>query len=187
MENPFSHLVLEKIYLNKEIKDIIDQKNLTPDNPAAYTYNRVNDGMTKLQPYFEHVGHGDYKYIGTPEMLKYSGHVIHYPKEGVPKQIGFWNKGEMQFLDFEIKDFKSWKSRKMPGKKIILENSRILLNINDENKKYTIKNTNEKGLIDNDGCLIISKSSKLAKLLLEKKEGDSFMFGNVKVEIIEIF
>lgn len=188
MKNPFEQLKVGNVYSNIDIKKLLAEKKSSPDNPAAYTYNRINEGMTKLQPFFVHIAHGEYEFIGPPQLSKYCGIVLHHPKDGgIPYQIGTWDNGEFSFLDSKIKDIKSWKEGGMNGEKVILINLRVLLNMNGLERKYSVQITEEKGVLDESGCLIISVNSKLGSLLIGKKEGDLFLFGENKIEILKIY
>ncbi len=62
---------------------------------------------------------------------------------------------------------------------------KLELLFNGESKKYMIRVTDEKNEFEN-GYKVISPGSKLAVLLLGKKQGDKFKFGSVEVEVMKI-
>ena len=187
MENPFNDFNVGELYTNKDIKHIITTKKLSPDNPMAFTYNRWNKGMSKIQPYFEYVDRNSYKYIGSNNDVNYSGEIVHAP-QGSNNQylIGNWNQGQGHptFLNPNIKNLKQWKDSLEPEKQIITIGNKLELSINGKINYYVIKETSEK--VFDGKYKIILHNSKLGKLLLGKKIGDSFSFGKTIIFIIEI-
>lgn len=187
MQKPFKNLVINQVYSNQEVTELIKKEKLSPPNPPAFTYNRWNIGMAKVQPFFEYMGNAQYKYIGEPEESNYSGRVVHNPKESYEYQIALWKDGKLQFLNPEIKNFKDWKDSDENGILIVSFNVGVTLNMNGNLVKYMIKENAAKNTFEN-GYKVISKDSALAKELLGTREGDTCMFGPSKilVEIVEI-
>lgn len=187
MENPFKDFNVGELYTNKDIKHIITTQKLSPDNPMAFTYNRWNKGMSKIQPYFEYVERNSYKYIGSNNDVTYSGEIVHAP-QGSNNQylIGNWNQDQDHptFLNPNIKNFKQWKDSLEPEQQIVSIGNKLELSINGEIGCYIIKNIKEKGF--EGKYKIISHNSKLGKLLLGKKIGDSFSFGKTIIIVIKI-
>ena len=64
--------------------------------PSDYCYDRINDGVRPAEhvPMFERIGRGLYKFLGRN--YPYDGPLIHYPKDGPPRQVGQWVKGELR-------------------------------------------------------------------------------------------
>ena len=187
MENPFKDFNVGELYTNKDIKQIITTQKLSPDNPMAFTYNRWNKGMSKIQPYFEYIDRNSYKYVGSNDNVTYSGEIVHVPQDSnFQYLIGNWNQGQDHptFLNPKIKDFKQWKDSLEPEQQIVSIDNKLTLSINGKINYYIIKKTNEEGF---DGKYkIISHTSKLGKLLLGKKIDDSFSFGKTIINVIEI-
>jgi hypothetical protein len=187
--NPFKTLTLGTIYSYGEIQEHLKKQGESMINTTSYTYNRWNKGTPKPQPFFEYLGNGNYRYLGPKEISKYSGRLVHSPKgSNAEYQVGQWTDGKLKYLHPKINSFKDWKEwleNGYNGERIVALEDKLELLFNGESKKYMIRVTDEKNEFEN-GYKIISPGSKLAVLLLGKKQGDKFKFGSVEVEVMKI-
>ena len=187
--NLFKTLSIGETYSYGEIQDHLESNGETMINTTSYTYNRWNKGTPRPNPFFEYLGNGQYRYIGSPEVSKYSGRLVHNPRgRKAEYQVGQWTNGKLQYMHPEINDFKEWKKwleKGYKGERIVAIEDQLSLNYNGAPKKYMIKETNKKDEFVN-GYKIISAKSKLAQLLLGKKQGDSFSFASFEIEIVTI-
>ena len=183
MENLFSKLKVGDIYKWQEIKSILEENGYKNFNVTALTYNRWNKGMNEIEPLFEWMEQGMYKYLGAN--YPYSGIVSHFPQgEYQEFQIAEWNNGELKFLNPDINNFVDWKNSRYEGLRIITINSMVTAEVNDKTVIKLMLSTESGGTYKGYGKIGIR--SQLAKLLLHGKEGDVFDFNNNKYEILSI-
>jgi hypothetical protein len=175
---PFEHFTPGEIYTNNQVLDGILQDGLSPQNPAAFTYNRWNRGMTIPQPFFEYLGRDRYKFIGE---VSYFGPVFNDPKGGVERQIAQWDGRKYNFLKEELRTFEEWKNSNFEGVATISVGCKIWLKTNGKESRCVIRNENM-----HDGYVTINPSSNLAQELLGKKIGDKIHLGPSIIEVLEI-
>ena len=176
-----------EIYPSSIIRDFLSNcKNARYDNPAAYTYNRWNRGMAEIFPLFEWLQRGEYRYLGWD--YAYSGHIYHYPQGEVHYTIGEYSNGSFSFYSSEILNFSEWKQSNDDGIRIIGLNSEVTFTSMEGSITQRRKLTNNVDLKGQsiDGFDYLYFESKLGQLLMNKRVGDSFIFGNTGYNVEEI-
>ena len=105
-----NHFVVNNTYSNQEIREFLYHNRqlgaVVYDNPTAYTYNRINKGMTSgWRPYFEYVMRNTYRYLGPN--YNYTGPVVHHRRNPIETNVvAHWNNGHIQFI--HVSNFDEW-------------------------------------------------------------------------------
>jgi len=178
------NLTIGKTYSTSDIATLLATIG-NEGNVTALTYNRWNKGMDSTLCLFEYLGWAKYKYIDVEEISKYSGNVIHVPQGENSREylIGNFLDGKMTFIN-GYKNFVEWQNSGFNGVKFIQLNTKFTAIKADIKFKFFISEVSSKNSIDGYGA--ISKDSKLGKLFIGIKEGDSFNFNNSEYVIAEI-
>ncbi|WP_372757691.1 hypothetical protein [Mariniflexile sp.] len=176
-----------EIYSSSVIKEfLITSKDAKYENPAAYTYNRWNKGMAEIFPLFEWLQRGEYRYLGWN--YPFSGYIYHYPQGEIHYAIGEYSNGRFSFYNSEISNFSEWKQSDDDGIRIIGLNSKVTFTSTNGSISQRRKLTNNIDLKDGliNGFDYLYFESKLGQLLMNKRVGDYFIFGNTEYKIEEI-
>ena len=105
------NMILNNIYSNKEIKEILIQKGKNDEfiknfNITSLSYNRWNKGMfnNHLNPLFEYINKNEYRYLGPN--FNYTGDIVNYTINGSEIKIGFWIEGKLFDYNNELSKYR---------------------------------------------------------------------------------
>jgi hypothetical protein len=177
----------EEIYSTAVIRDFLNNcESAKYDNPAAYTYNRWNKGMGDIFPLFEWIQRGEYRYLGWN--YAYSGDIYHYPQGDTSYVIGEYTEGEYTFYNPEILNFEQWRLSNDNGIQVVGLNSRVTFTSLDGSLTQKKILTSNRDLLGQaiESFDYIHFESNLGQLLINKRVGDTFIFGPKEYRIEEI-
>ena len=104
--------VIGETYSYRDVMDVLNDMRssdirVPQDNPGAYTYNRINKGMSKFIPLFEMKGSNEYLFLG--EGYSYNGELRNYNKQKDYEVLGIWTDGVLTWVKEDFPDFDAWK------------------------------------------------------------------------------
>ena len=168
-----------EIYSTSDLQEIQEKHSLTALSCTRFTYNRWNKGMVSLNPLFEWIEEGKYKYKGKTSKSNYTGKVYNYPREeNQVYLIADWKSGNLEFLH-SIESFEEWLASDIDGDKIVQAGSKVSVDYKGKIMKWIVKD-------EHSNYQTIKKDSALGQAIYGKKEGDEFQIGDKKGVITQI-
>ena len=174
----FKTWAVGNIYARNDVEAKVNGLSAT-----AFTYNRFIKSMHGLYPLFEHVGRGEYKYLGPN--CPYSGPVFHNPSGEIEYQVAIWKEGTLQWLAPSIQSLEEWKKSDYDGIKVLVKGSKGKILYGDKEMYIKLVESPEAKTHDGDYQLLSLKKA-FGKALLSIRIGDEFQFGNKVVKLISI-